>query len=216
MRVVSFNICRCKYASIQSIVEYVLSLNADILFLQEVDRNVERSFGIDQFAEIRDKCGYTCSSFCETLQIGKEGKYGTALFTKNDVGIISYTDLTIQEDKEPRCSINLNFYDLDLDMYFVHLSKNQDCAVTQLNRLLSLSNHNEHSIIVGDFNIDSQTLEKEFGFFEDDLSFTWPIQSPSKRIDHFMYRKKYLMNFATLSNGSYSDHFAISACLSQP
>lgn len=214
LRLASFNICRAKFSSIEKVCQFISNLKADILFIQEIDRFMERSSNIDQFEVIKKQCGFSFAHFNHTLSFGETGHYGTAVFLKaNVLGKVTTIDLTINDDPEPRRCINLQLNN-DTNLLMVHLSKFEEIACKQLENLIASKNFTDKSILLGDFNITSKVLEQKFQMNENDATLTWPNSNPNKRIDHILSRDIAINSPQTINALGISDHHAITAEIS--
>lgn len=210
IKIVSFNICRARYSSIDKICGFISGLNADILFVQEIDRFMERSGNIDQFEEIKTECKFQSAFFNHTLSFGKDGQYGTAAFMRKNFGDVSTIDLPLKDDPEPRRCINLQL-NADTNLILLHLSKYERLACKQVSTLMVTDYFQPTSILAGDFNIGSNLLRSQFAFEEQDKKLTWPNTQPEKRIDHIVSRAVKIYNRETINAVGISDHNAISA-----
>lgn len=79
LRILSFNTHRST-GSLTAVAEEITQLQPDIAILQEVDRKMTRSGGVDQAALLADAAGMD-GSFSANLRRGK-GQYGTLILTR--------------------------------------------------------------------------------------------------------------------------------------
>lgn len=82
LRVLSFNTHRST-GTLDAIAEEVLEIDPDVVLLQEVDRQMLRTGGVDQAAELADAVGMD-GSFSSNLARGS-GHYGTLILSRFDI-----------------------------------------------------------------------------------------------------------------------------------
>lgn len=84
LRIVSYNIKHCQgmdgKLDLDRTAEVLKKLDADVIALQEVDKNCARSGGVDQAAELGKKLGMH-HFFGRAINLGK-GEYGNAVLSK--------------------------------------------------------------------------------------------------------------------------------------
>ncbi len=84
LKIMNWNICAGKgmdgVRDISRAAAVIKSVNADIVALQEVDRNTARSGGIDQIAELEKKTGLV-ATWCKAIDFDG-GEYGITLLSR--------------------------------------------------------------------------------------------------------------------------------------
>src|SRR3954464_12225537 len=105
MRVATFNVQhglgRTGAVDIGLLAATCASLDADVLGLQEVDRNVRRSGRRDVAAEVAAACGME-HRFVAATRLGWRGRYGNALLARGDISDVAALALPRVERHEPR------------------------------------------------------------------------------------------------------------------
>ena len=200
-------------ASIEVIGDYINSIKPDVLFLQEVDKNTERSFHKDQFKILKKYCGFNYGHFCRTVFFEDYGEYGLALYSKNDcLKNIKYINISVDNDKEPRyaiCGEITLFENVIGNLFCVHLSNNKIKSLIQLEYLKKHYFLKPNSIFLGDFNLSTDEIEK-LGFEQFDHTFSWPYPLQNIRIDHiFTTIKDCEYTLKTLNSNGLSDHSSV-------
>ena len=185
MRIVTLNICHAKYSNIDEICNLILRINPDLLMVQEIDRNAERSGYIDQFNCICQQCEFSYSYFVPTILFENMGEYGIAVFSKTQIADIMSLNLSIYKDNEPRFAIAFRLKNYNVDFITAHLSRNELFAKIQLDYLKKYFCHSRW-MFIGDFNLGTPTVETVLGYIDKDETFTWPYINPTVRLDHII------------------------------
>lgn len=235
MRVVSWNIQHLEQYDRSVSADFALAqmleaLNADVLLLQEVDLDKERTNNSDQLEEISSALGAQHSKFKETRLIPKEdGKYGIGIASK--IPVVEWYSIDL-----PRSPIGkrmtFHFGDESETFYVTdhpraalaavlengycvvntHLSFMPIAAQLQVIRVILWSKriareHNLKLIIGGDFNFVASSWLKLFGLRESVVGNTFPAWKPEKQIDHFLVESNIeVSNQEIGEQGPLSDH----------
>ena len=163
------------------------ALEADVLGLQEVDRNLRRSHDADTAAAVAEVCGMDVV-FGEAIAI-RGGKYGNALLVR---GTIEDAEVLPIPDAEPRSAI--------LARARLHSGETLWVAITHLGLrgaaaaelplvFEAMRGRAAPRVVMGDFNLDPDDvvpLAAAAGFERVDSDATWPAKGPRRIIDHVL------------------------------
>lgn len=190
-----------KQLNLQRIADVINHEHPDLVGLQEVDRGVKRTEGIDEIAELArmTKMEY---AFAHNLDY-QGGQYGVAILSRYP---ILKTDHRMYENKreaERRGMLRIEVKQAKQVFSFVttHLDyQYEDGRVFEAKQLLDfLKSQPGPLILVGDFNVEPsgesyQLITKQFrdvwlvkgsrGF-----GFSFPADQPKKRIDYILTRQ---------------------------
>jgi endonuclease/exonuclease/phosphatase family metal-dependent hydrolase len=206
------------------------ALNADVLLLQEVDLDKERTNNSDQLVEISSALGAQHSRFKETRLIPKEdGKYGIGIASK--IPVVDWHSIDL-----PRSPIGkrmtFHFGDESETFYVTdhpraalaavlgngycvvntHLSFMPIAAQLQMIRVVLWGKkiarkHDAKLIIGGDFNFVASSWLKLFGLRDTVVGDTFPAWKPEKQIDHFLVESNIKVSSEEIGKQSpLSDH----------
>ena len=169
------------------LVRACAALDADVLALQEVDRNLRRSHDADTAAEIAAACGMAVV-YGAAIAI-RGGEYGNALLAR---GALEDVEVVAIPDAEPRaavvCRVRLD-RGLELSVAATHLGL-RGAAAAQLPDLLErLAARPGPRVLLGDLNLDPEVvlpLAVAAGFTRVESDATWPAHAPRRTIDHVL------------------------------
>jgi endonuclease/exonuclease/phosphatase family metal-dependent hydrolase len=201
IRVMAFNIRAGRNAdgdiSLEAIANLIELTDPDIVALQEVDVNTDRSGGRDMVAILADFTGYK-ASFGPAMEYDN-GHYGNALLTKSTLSETATIELA--EGGEPRSAAKgtITFNDnIQIDLYSAHFDAWEKLARVdssyQLNRLAS--DAGRPAILAGDLNaeVNSESilvLSQTWQLSDPEgTKLTFPASTPSKKIDYIAYYPK--------------------------
>jgi endonuclease/exonuclease/phosphatase family metal-dependent hydrolase len=160
------------------------ALSADVLALQEVDRNLRRSHDADTAAEVAAACGMAHVYGPAISRQG--GEYGNALLVR---GSIDDAQVLAIPDEEPRSAIvaRATVGDVGLSVCATHLGL-QGRAKGQLPGLLdALRQRPGPRVLLGDLNLDPEVVDELKGELTHVASDpTWPAKAPRRTIDHVL------------------------------
>jgi endonuclease/exonuclease/phosphatase family metal-dependent hydrolase len=177
---------------IERIADMVASFDPDILALQEVDVNHERSGNIDQAATIAKKLGLELA-FGATIDRGHQ-RFGNATLTRLPIREIRHVALPRYQHPRatPRAALvtRLSWNGFDLSMINAHLSvlfRERPAQAAALARELDGS----HAVVAGDWNCTPwspafRTIRRQLHSHASHRSF--PSQLPIVPIDHIGVR----------------------------
>ncbi len=204
LRVMTFNIHvgmgMDKKLDMQRIADVIIQERPDLVGLQEVDRGVRRTEGIDEIAELArmTRMDY---AFGHNLDY-QEGQYGVAILSKFLIEKIDHRKYENRREAERRGMLlvavdiggrTINFATTHLDY------QRDDGRLFETEQLLRfLADVKNPLIVVGDFNGEPAGSAHKLMLtkFEDAWigtrakgdGFTYPADKPSKKIDYIFYR----------------------------
>lgn len=222
MRIVTWNVQTGRpnpdgHADIDRVITHLKRFDADVVALQEVDRGVRRSGGVDQAASVAVALGGHLV-WAPTVQHGP-GAYGHAVVVVRGE-VVRVHEVRLRGGGEPRV---LLVVELDLDdrrwtVGATHLSTRARVAKDQLQTCLSeLRRHPAPRVLVGDLNLppgDVLPWSTAAGFHLLDGPATFDTWTPraTKRIDHVLVSGAQVRT-ARVEVTDMSDHAPIVATL---
>lgn len=154
LRIVSYNIRAALSSSVSTLVDVLQELEPDIVALQEVDRDTERSGFADQAMEIADGLGLAYS-YAATRTEG-QGEYGVALLSRLPFAEVSRVELPENFSWEPRVALQATLCTDSgtLDVYNVHADIWPWSSSSQLQYLQERISRAQRrsTVVLGDFN----------------------------------------------------------------
>jgi endonuclease/exonuclease/phosphatase family metal-dependent hydrolase len=165
LRVVSWNIEHGAEHGIDAVADQLHALEPDVVLLQEVDRDVERSGGVDEARLIAAALGARYQAvFAPTLEL-EGGLYGISIVSRvpfRGVGVIPLSNTDVGE---PRTAIDarLCLGPMALRIVNHHADYQKDGAAISLQEILNVlqSSAVAGTIFAGDFNQDPTDLGPE-------------------------------------------------------
>ena len=168
---------------------------ADVVALQEVDRNVRRTQGIDMPARLAELTGLTCV-FSNNLSYGG-GEYGNAILTRFPVRSWTNEHLTKLGAVEQRglLQATIEIQGTLIRVACTHLDSSRENAerLHQVSQLKELLSNGTPLLLGGDFNATPQSMvhrqlqEKWIDLWplvSEGPGHTIPAQDPTRRIDY--------------------------------
>lgn len=195
-RVATYNIHHARGmdsdVDLERVAAVIRSIDPDVVFLQEVDENVDRSGGVDQAARLGDLLGmhHAFGSF-----MGYQGgRYGMAILSR--CVIRSADPVRLTEGNEPRIALAAELRSRSgetMTVVNVHFDWVGDDAFryAQASEVAKYLDHSDGPwILAGDFNDEpgSRTLDLFQARAREaekptDAAFTFPSKAPVKEID---------------------------------
>ncbi|MFC2083430.1 endonuclease/exonuclease/phosphatase family protein [Bacteroidota bacterium] len=196
IRILSYNIRHGegmdKRIDLKRIAEVISKTNPDLIALQEVDKNCERSGKIDIALELGAMLGME-SRFGKFMEF-QGGEYGMAVLSK--FPIINSRRIELPEGKkEPRCALEIvvqpEASSSPVSFICIHNDWIDETArVAQIKALLDAINDVKHPIILaGDFNGEMSDnsmqilLKEDWNILDKNGQKTYPSQESSVEID---------------------------------
>jgi endonuclease/exonuclease/phosphatase family metal-dependent hydrolase len=234
LRVMAFNIHvgvgMDKKLDLQRIADVIIRERPDLVGLQEVDRGVRRTEGMDEIAELA-KLTRMDYAFGHNLDY-EEGQYGVAVLSKSLIQKIDHRKFENRREAERRgmLRVEVEIGGRTINFATTHLDYQRDAGrlfeTEQLLRFLADVKH--PLIVVGDFNDEpggiayklmlSRFADAWIGSRAKGDGFSYPADKPSKRIDYIFYRPSDGMRAkkAWVVQTLASDHRPVMAELSIP
>lgn len=203
LRVLSYNIRHGdgmdRHIDLERVAKVIREANPDLVAVQEVDRGVKRSSGVDQPAELARLTGM--HAFFEKNIEFQGGDYGNAVLSRLPVEYHKNHPLPQSQPREQRGALEVRVRVSGRPITFI--ATHLDYHPTDAERLASIAMFKGMVercgkmpvIIAGDFNAspDSEVLKRAVGFLRDTFDpagpdrFTFPADAPHDRIDYILY-----------------------------
>ncbi|HKY13506.1 MAG TPA: endonuclease/exonuclease/phosphatase family protein [Microthrixaceae bacterium] len=165
-RVVTWNIRHARrddgVVDLEAVVSTLRSLDADLIAVQEVDRGVSRSGGLDQAAILADHLGMRLA-FAPAIETGG-GTYGHALLTRREPTQVTVAELPGRPGDERRVALHATVVAPSgepVSVTALHLQprrrhdRRAAVAVAQLRAALEHAGTRHHRrLLLGDLNLD--------------------------------------------------------------
>lgn len=213
LRIATFNVHHCRgldgVLDVERVARVLRSLDADLIALQELDRGMRRSDGIDQPAELSRRLG-TKVLFFPTLKRG-EGEYGIGVVATPRVEEPAFVPLPQLADEEPRGAITGRWR--GLGVVCTHLSTSARTRRVQTSALAAIATGWEAPVVVlGDLNQAQRSLGPltSRGFRGGFGHRTLPKAAFRRQIDHILVRGLRLQRSWTVHTDA-SDHVPLVA-----
>jgi len=231
LRVMTYNIHvgvgMDKKLDLQRIADVINLEHPDLVGLQEVDRGVKRTEGIDEIAELA-RLTRMQFAFAHNLDY-QGGQYGVAILSRFPILHIDHRKYENKREAERRgmLRIEINVRGRKLSFVTTHLDyQYADGRRFETEQLLAfLKDQTEPLIVVGDFNEEpnGEAYQLMWPSFRDawmdaghgSAGFTFPADKPSKRIDFILYGTRHLIRVKKtwIPNTLASDHLPVVADL---
>jgi endonuclease/exonuclease/phosphatase family metal-dependent hydrolase len=203
IRVLSYNIHHGEgidgKLDLERIAKVIQSSNADLIALQEVDRNTKRTGSCDQAAMLAE---LTTMHFAFGANIELQGgEYGNAVLSRFPITKTQNHRLPLRDNGEQRGALEVEIqYSPDLPPFtliathFDHRPSDQERieSATMINQMVATSD-SLHAILAGDLNDDpaSRTLvelETQWQCTNAEPLPTIPVDKPTRQIDFVLFR----------------------------
>ena len=217
IRVATFNVHHCEgidgRLDIERVADVIERTGADLVALQEVDRGMDRSGGVDQPAELERLTGMNVT-FHATLHRGT-GEYGLAMASR-DGGPFLFKKLPRVADEEPRGYLVGDFR--GVTVLATHLSLQRTPRARQTAALIeALDRYGGPFVLLGDLNQSSWALRRAArrAFYVPLV----PKRTMSRRWaqrDHVIAGRGARVLRRDIVSGPASDHFALAANVAVP
>lgn len=225
LSVMSYNIHRGQNEDnqdkLREMADFILSSEADVIGLQEVDSVCYRSDQVDQAERLAELTGMYCAFVRHFAFQG--GAYGQALLSRYPIGKVENHRLPIASDPpgETRAFLTAEIEIRPGEKWLVgvaHLDyRDPDSRVRQaemINRIYQESDL--PGILVGDMNAEPATPEIRMllSYFQDthpDDALTFPVAPPKKKIDYILIDKDINVKIVDRSVPAvdFSDHLPV-------
>lgn len=225
LRVMVYNIHAGKDAggadNLARVAELVTSSKADLVLLQEVDRNTERSGKVDQLAELERLTSFH-GAFGRSLDY-QGGEYGIAVLSRWPIAaseVIPLPNDPPQEraggSREPRVALFVVTNGIRILNTHLDASRDETFRLQEVATLIAAGNEVEPTLVGGDFNAEpgSETRRRmaETGYRDAweacgaGPELTFPASAPVKRIDYLFLTGEARCTQAQVLETTASDH----------
>ena len=199
LRIVAYNIKHGRGMDGQVDLERAANLiskwKPDLVALQEIDRETERSGNVDQTKRLAKMTGLH-GSFGPFFDY-QGGQYGMAILSRKKP--IRTTNHLLPAGREPRSALAIEVVPVangpEIIFVGIHFYATEEERLAQAKRLLELLKNEERPVILaGDFN--SQPASRVLGLFGSEWTvpdkgedhFTFPSDEPRTEIDFILFR----------------------------
>jgi endonuclease/exonuclease/phosphatase family metal-dependent hydrolase len=203
MRLGTFNIknglCADGFCDPDILVGACRGLRADVLALQEVDREAPRSLRADQTAVVAEHCDLTGLS-APARRLREGGEYGNALLATGEISDVEHVPLPVQPGREARAAViaRVGVDNTSLSVAATHLQnrrgrapKTADEAEEQLAQLEvvldALARRPRPRVLLGDLNVLPEVAEPALaaaGYEVADSEPTVHVGAPKVMLDY--------------------------------
>ena len=211
--------------SLARIADVIRSVSPDLVCLNEVDYQTERTFGDDQAAQLAELLGMDFS-FARNLAL-EGGWYGNAILSRHKFHFSENKLYHYEKSSEQRglLHVMLSAREKQLHLYTTHLGTDSVESAAQTAEMLNIMlkwGLNEPVILAGDLNMEPhyQRLQELYYYFRGSMNgenenFTYSTKQPSRKIDYILANAELeLRSAAVLVNETTrvaSDHFPVVA-----
>ncbi len=192
-----------------------LSVGADVIGVQEMDINADRSGNRNQLEEFKAALGFEYGYFLKCVGIKTNGDYGTAILSRFPITDVKTYKLYKGERCEQRM---LGVYTLDvggesLTFANTHLDYvSREAIRKQMEETDTYLSSEERFIMTGDFNTGDMSLFEKIGnakFLMNECTRLVTFPENSSTIDNIVMRGEMkVTSFGTVEK-SHSDHFML-------
>jgi endonuclease/exonuclease/phosphatase family metal-dependent hydrolase len=183
---------------LERIAGIITNSKADLVALQEVDRNTKRSGGVDQARELARLTGMR-HVFGRAIDY-EGGEYGQAILARWPISMNIVHKLPQKAGREQRIAL-FAVIDGVRGLTFTTTHLDHEIEAIRIDQVRSLNefferNRSTLSILAGDFNAvpESEPMKMLLGQWEDSAAAkaapTIPAQKPAKRIDYILFQPK--------------------------
>ena len=188
MRVATFNVRHCEgldgAVDVERVAAVMRTTGAELIALQELDRGLPRSGGVDQPAALGAATGMHVA-FAATLERGR-GDYGIGIATAEPLEVV-FEPLPRAGDEEPRGV--LRAVHRGTTIVTTHLTRDPVARPLQLGAIAERArSFGPRVIVMGDMNVGPRHLGPlgEAGLTRCDGLPTLPAARPQRQIDHIL------------------------------
>ncbi|HQB42381.1 MAG TPA: endonuclease/exonuclease/phosphatase family protein [Polyangiaceae bacterium] len=191
LRFMTFNIQHGANASLDAIAEAIRNENPDIVGLQEVDVDAQRSGHVDQPRVLSQRTGMA-AAFQFSLTFSSGGYYGLAVLSR--FPIVSTSKRLLSSTGEQRILMRVDVLTEHalLPVGVTHLGLTASERKTQVSEILEDLGSEGFAVLMGDMNAQPGDEEmKSLASAMNDAwlessgqGFTFPVDTPTKRIDY--------------------------------
>lgn len=222
----SYNIKHAELSSLEAIAAVVLEEDADIVALQEVDKDAPRSGTVFQSYRLGQLTGMA-SSFRAALTLPEGGEYGLAVLSRYPIVSSEKLDLTSGSEQRILVVWRIAHPDGEIALANTHFGLTAAERETQADEAAAMLSDEPLALLLGDLN------EEPGGAVETTLSailtdvwpvagdgspgYTIPAEAPERRIDYIFVGPGWSTPFdAAVIDTTASDHRPLAVRVSHP
>jgi endonuclease/exonuclease/phosphatase family metal-dependent hydrolase len=194
LRVMTFNFKHAELSSLEDVAAAITAESPDLVALQEVDRDAQRSGVVDQPAELAELTGMS-AGFAGALAFGDGGEYGVALLSRWPIASDEKMQLTSTGEQRVLAVWQIEIPGGGtLQMANTHLGLSAEERTTQVSEIAAALAGRERVVLVGDLNENptggdvhatlSAQLRDAWEEAGTGLGYTFPALLPTERIDY--------------------------------
>ena len=179
---------------LERVADVLRALDADVITLQEIDRGVERTGGVDQAARLGELLGME-AVFGDFMPY-QGGEYGMAVLSR--LPIVGSMNHRLPDGEEPRSALEVQVTGpggQTFSVVGIHFYRTEEERLAQAESLMVGLEGTEHPVIlVGDFNstrgdrVMSHLAESWSILTKNGSPLTFPSDEPSREIDFVLMR----------------------------
>ncbi len=223
MKIVSFNVKNFMHGKeLLQVARLLKQLDADIVGLQEVDREVARSERVDQPREIARLAGYPYYAFGKNIDY-QGGDYGNLILSRYPIRseeTVFYKAVASKDHNRSYLRCELDLGEKTLWFYNTHLTLQENGeAEEEVREVTARMSGDPLAVLVGDFNLPAETVaalaEPQFRVLNGGEGLavhkTFPMGAPEISIDNMIVSPALFSQGIEVYRGSLSDHDLIFA-----
>lgn len=222
IRVMTYNIRHAELSTLPNIAARIEAEGADIVALQEVDQDTERSGHVLQADVLADLTGMEFAFFAAIPFQG--GEYGVAILSRHPIGTTQKVELTSSSEQRILAIAEVAVPGgPTLTVADTHMGLDATERLQQATEIVTALEGRTHIVLMGDFNLetDEATYATLSGAFVDVYPLvgqgtgnTIPSLVPNRRIDYVMIGEEWAAPLdAWVPNITDSDHRPVLAVL---
>lgn len=226
-----YNFPKGSLGHLPQVAKFIREANPDWVAIQEIDRNVDRSGGVDQTQELAKMCGMKGMFFPKVLRFPKRfvspsaatddelasgSAYGLALLFREEP--VSIRKVMIPGYYHPRCIAFAEFKDYVVACTHFPL-KGDDGMVAARVALMNVADYHKPVFLAGDLNFEVGSgqigkLQQGMTILNDAAVNTFPSDTPKKCIDFIMVDNQHTNRVTVterlvVGDATASDHRAV-------
>lgn len=229
LKIISYNIHhgadKNEQQTLKEMGDFIKSIQADLVGLQEVDSLCKRSGYVDQMKQLAAITGMYYAFVRHFAYDG--GAYGLGILSRYPLSDIRNDRITSKAVEGKKRSLALLSAKVTLpnkhEVRFgtVHFALDQPTRMVQSAETIDLLKTDMPVILTGDMNAEPENeaikqLETYFSITQSSDAFTFPVDKPVKKIDYIMVSDRHLakiIDTEVYEKAAYSDHLPLSSTI---
>jgi endonuclease/exonuclease/phosphatase family metal-dependent hydrolase len=224
LRIMTYNIRHGAESDLEAIADVIRLEEPDLVGLQEVDVDADRSGNVDQASRLSQLTGMA-SVFRSALTFGSGGYYGLALLSRFPILSASKVELTSPGEQRILLTAEILTDHTTLNIAVTHLGLGAE-RIDQASEIVAVLTGLEYVILMGDMNAvpsapEMQTLVAAFAdvWLQGGVGdgYTIPVNVPTRRIDYILLGPEWpSATEAHVPSTTASDHLPVVATVPWP